>query len=86
MNELNFVDSAVNCRANSVEFVVEVSVLDVDGNCVQVIPLKCPGICYPYNVKDAIEQIVTQLNGRISDGQVKNSEGSESGQGPGKEG
>jgi len=63
--ELNLSSSAVSCRSNNVDFTVHISVLDVDGNCIQVVPLACNGLCYPYNIKDAIEQIVTQLNERI---------------------
>lgn len=65
---MEFHPNAHECRPNQVDFTIYVSVLDKEGNCVQVIPLTSAGLCYPYDIKDAIEQIVQQINGKIQEG------------------
>lgn len=66
MNDLKFHQEAFECRPNQIDFTISVSVLDREGNCVQVVPLTCQGVCFPYDIKAAVEEVVQQVNGRIA--------------------
>jgi hypothetical protein len=65
MDQLQFVADAFECRPNQVDITLHFSILNEDGNCVQVLPLTAEGLCYPYELKGVVEQIVQQLNGKI---------------------
>jgi hypothetical protein len=65
MNELQFASDAFECQPNQVDITIHFSILDQDGNCVQVLPLTAAGLCFPYELKGVVEQIVQQLNGKI---------------------
>jgi hypothetical protein len=63
--EANFHPEAFECRPNQVDVTLHVSILDKAGNCVQVMPLACNGVCFPYKLDDLVLEIVRQVNGRI---------------------
>lgn len=62
---MDFHKDAFECRPNQVDFTLNLSIVDQYGNCVQVLPLSCQGLCFPYDINRAVQEIVQQVNGRI---------------------
>jgi hypothetical protein len=47
MGQLQFASDAFECQPNQVDITIHFSILDQDGNCVQVLPLTAAGLCFP---------------------------------------
>lgn len=67
MNEVKLNPSAVSVHPNRLSLTLEVGFRDAEGNTVQVMPLSCENLCYPFgaNVDAVVGQIVQRLQEQI---------------------
>lgn len=67
MEQTTFHKDAHEVQPLTVDITVNVAVRDEQGNLLQVVPVTCAGVCYPYgaNLENLLLGVVRQMNGKI---------------------